>query len=298
LAHFEQIESFSFSTEQYNVSWTNQSTGFLWEIRPNFYDWFGFLVQHMKQRHESPSKHPQLHVNHVRHYRSNVAWRSEMQPFDGKRPFDQGCLYVNINITRDMHQMIQNIFDRILHSSSSRDDHSFNHSSVALPKPWIGYFHVRRGDTVAICNTTLERMEQYLTCSVGHSLSILAKLKRKERRPKRQVILLVSSDERNPAYRKSLARLVEQQELYPNVSTAFQVSFADLDELGRSEISKAIQQGRMPSWNLNNLYLFRLIAYLEWKRPEITFRLQQRREFCPTCTNISYYILRNPALLE
>ncbi len=200
------------------------------------------------------------------------------------------------DIPKDIVHMVQNIFDQI-HSAKASSGEQSSNGTVFFPRPWIGYFHVRRGDTIAQCNKTLERMEQFLTCSVGEPLAALAKAKQ-EVCPRRHVILLLSSDELNPEYRNELARLVEQQELYPKVKTMFKVSFADLDELGRREISTAIQNGTMPAWRLNNLYLFRLISYVEWGRPEITFRLEQRRSTCPICTNITDQLVWKKALSD
>ncbi len=300
VAHFEQIESFTFSQAQNSTISKQQPQGFLWEILPDFYGWSRFLRIYMQQNNKTLADQPHLlrviNVSTTRN--ASLAWRNEMRPV-GWQLSNEGCPYVGGGNPKDIVRMVQNMFDRIhnVTSSSSGEHQSNNNNTTLLTRPWIGYFHVRRGDTIAQCNTTLERIQKFLSCSVGEPLSALAKAKQEEG-PKRHVILLLSSDERNADYRRELGRLVEQQqELYPLVNTAFQVSFADLDDLLRREISTFNQQGIVPAWRLNNLYLYRLISYVEWGRPEITFRLEQRRSTCPACANITQQLVRKDALL-
>ncbi len=239
VAHFEQVEAISFSDEQ-GPQQSNQPKGFLWDIQPNFYHWIKPLVKLLEQRHLASSSSSQL-ARPTKldrgHSNLSVSWRINMLPFGSRLP-SRDCTYVSATAPKEVVQMVDNVFDklRVVDTLVPADSYNLSYhgnSTLVVPRPWIGYFHVRRGDTIDQCNTTLDRIEQFLNCSVGEPLAALAKAKRGQvLGPRRQVIVLFSSDERSMDYRHELGRLVEQLQYYPFVNTTFKVSFADLDELG------------------------------------------------------------------
>ncbi len=292
--HLERIESVSFSQNP-----TDPWRGFLWDIRAYYYLWFGVLVSHMHQRqHPMTMMPPSWSDSKNSNNKSSIrmSWRREMQPF-GVQSANQGCQYARADTPAPVLQILQQMFDHIQYNvtTSSFLSSTTTHHLVTANKTWIGYFHLRRGDTVRVCNTTLERMERYINCSLTQPLKVASS---NIKHHHLQVILLFSSDETSAEYRQQVARMVEasnhhQPDFDSTTSSRITVSFVDVDQLGQYFLVQAIQQGTIPEWLLgNNFYLYRIVSMIEWRRPEISFRLEQRRSTCPDCTNWTKHFLK------
>jgi hypothetical protein len=160
----------------------------------------------------------------------------------------KGCWYVS---DRDVPSPIMaGLVDTIW------DDIRSRHSS----RPVIS-FHIRRGDATSECDTSLERVKSYLKCSLPQ---------------KRDIILLLASDEQDIRYRQALQQMIESS--FP------QVSAIDLDDLVSEHLHRAVLQGRVPERLKNNYYIFRLQGVIREKND---FQLKLRRDFeCNDCDQV------------
>lgn len=306
-AHLERIEAYSFGGKLQPDQQQHHYPGFLWEIRPNFFNIYSVLGEHMQKRRQNlqhshlnnesdPNKHRTL---------MNQEWRSDMQPFGDHSP-PEGCSYIKpVTAPKEMVDIGTEILRQVEYGTRNSDGAS---AETLVLRPWIGYFHVRRGDVTLDCDTSLQRIEAFLNCTVGASLSEVANMIHHNKPsnsppPRRQpIILLFSSDERDPRYRNKLARLIKQHnrhQHFPLVSAYFNVSAVDLYQLVQTILSKSIPPASMPPTppTPNNYYLYRIIRYLEFERAEIVFRLQLRRTMCPDCTNITLDLVKQNVLL-
>jgi hypothetical protein len=151
---------------------------------------------------------------------------------------------------------MQTIFDQVLAEIRNTNE----------PHAKIGSFHIRRGDAINDCNTTVPRMKEYLDCSFNGTQT-----------KARNITLLWSSDERDPAYRQAIQSIVDQDFDH--------IKFIDLDALTLRKVEDSIAAGA-PERRLNNHYLFRIVDYFFWN--VAVFHLEQRRDIsCPYCTYLS-----------
>jgi hypothetical protein len=123
----------------------------------------------------------------------------------------------------------------------------------------VGHLHIRRRDTKHECDTSLERVESYLKCSLPTA--------------KQPIVLLFASDERDTDYRQGLQQRVE--------ASFSHVSLVDSDALVAKHIEEATRTGRLPRRLDNNYYIFRVVHALGEKAE---FALQLRRTLsCNDC---------------
>jgi hypothetical protein len=108
-------------------------------------------------------------------------------------------------------------------------------------------------------------MKEYLDCSFNGTHA-----------KARNITLLWSSDERDPAYRQAIQAIVDHDFDH--------IQLIDLDALTLRKVEDSVANGA-PQWRLNNYYLFRIVDYF----PKIAvFHLEQRRDIsCPHCTHLS-----------
>ena len=124
----------------------------------------------------------------------------------------------------------------------------------------FGIFHIRRGDAIGDCDTSVRKISSYLTCSLD-SLEVYGKTS-----------LLFISDETDMCYRKAIQDMVE--------SLGFH--FVDLDELVKNtvlEYASTIDNG---SRLVNNMFTFKVEREIEWN-PRVLFKISQRRSECASC---------------
>jgi hypothetical protein len=130
-------------------------------------------------------------------------------------------------------------------------------------------FHIRRGDSIDTCDTSLSQIHHYLNCSFQHRSLVASHFGR--------VAILMASDERDACYRSSIANLVERGLGY---------YFVDLDETVRTVLKESYSRIHNGGRLMNNMYLYH-ISRLVTKDPRIKLVLEKRRTIhCPYCTNV------------
>ena len=127
----------------------------------------------------------------------------------------------------------------------------------------VGYLHIRRGDVKNKCNTGPKRMKKVLECSFQGM--------------ENKTSMLFSSDERDPEYRRTMAKIVSPY-----------AQFFDLDSLVAETIQEDIESGA-PKFRGSNYYVYQT---LQWVTQNTSYQLKQRKSskkdsYCEDCFNIS-----------
>jgi hypothetical protein len=333
LKRLEQLVSSSSSSKK--------NVGFVWQINTSLYDWEDRVAEFLWKRKQETTPAGIQHGHSFNITKKNKfvkknddattfeAWRL-MQPITRlprklnlKKSEFWGCKYATIDPTGHSKDMQDKIVRKVLDDYYQENVTTITRTTTAAAStiqssaknsstlPIIGYFHIRRGDAIGDCNTTLERLEKYLRRSFDSwysflkSSSSLSTTTVQQAQRQRDLILLFSSDERDVQYRQGVAQLVYQQQQQVSRSSSSsslrrqqpplpRVIFVDLDELTKSLIQEEIRQGLAPAWRLNNFYLYQLIFQLSYNKSVVQVWLEQRRGFgCPACTNMTEQLFRN-----
>lgn len=233
LQQFERVEAFS------RLQAPNSTTGFIWIIRPDWYSLIPTLQELIPSRRKK--------INYA-----NVDELPEIVDGQG------GCDYFDPHYLPDH---MQTIFDQVLAEIRNANE----------PHAKLGFFHIRRGDSKAECNTTVPRMKQYIGCTFNGTQA-----------KARNITLLLASDERDPEYRQAIKNIVEQDFEH--------IKLIDIDALVLKKVEESIAATGAPAWRLNNHYLFRLVSSFKWNQKYTLFTIEQRRDFaCPHCTYLSLW---------
>jgi hypothetical protein len=141
----------------------------------------------------------------------------------------------------------------------------------------LGLFHIRRGDSMDACDTSLLRIHEYLTCSFPRDRSQVQS-------HFGHVAVLLASDERDECYRTAIQQLVEQGLGY---------GFVDLDHTIQRVLKEYARQQRNGNRLLNNMFIYH-ISKLVALDSRVDFVLEKRRHIhCPNCTDVVAQFAQN-----
>jgi hypothetical protein len=301
---FERLEQFVFLQQQHlseelqqqssqQQSEQQQHPGFVWDMRAKYYEWANLLEQSFRDRLEQPP--PLWFFNNQTIIKSDkinhsalleLQWR-HMQPniFSDHDPIHPLCQYATITEPEDMvtlkEQIISTIWQRHSNAAKTSLMNAFplpheNASSVPVP-PIVGFLHIRRSDCLDLCNSSLERIDSYLNCSLRQLLVA------PPRHPPHAALLLLSSDERDVHYRRTVLEYIRDQH----------VTAIDLDDVVQTVVDQAIRNGTIPPWRRNNFYTFQCVVAIRYATQLIHFRLAQRPGACGDCTNVTSQLRGN-----
>ena len=190
---------------------------------------------------------------------AKVVYLHSKGSFHPKVKKDWGCLYTNDDNTEPTHMSIlrERLKQRVRNQSKSR---SPKNNSV------YGYFHVRRGDSINDCDTSLEVLQDFLECSLNGTEAT-----------GKHVTFLLGSDEKDNAYRKNLIQLA---------SNFSHVSMLDADKFTEQVIREAVRNGLIDEEivNNNNFYVYELQKVLRREYHFSSIFLDKHRSNCPKCT--------------
>mmetsp|Transcript_8187 Transcript_8187/g.15405 ORF Transcript_8187/g.15405 Transcript_8187/m.15405 type:complete len:460 (-) Transcript_8187:330-1709(-) len=239
---FEVIQKFSFEQAD------NAKIGFVWEIHSNWYQsdiWLEKLPILDTENMESTTVH---------NYRSEM--RPYLETYFGNHPKIKqekrvGCVYTNINtFPSHLATMQKRLVKRI-------ERHSLNNTI-------FGLLHLRRGDAINDCDTSVKRMRQYFACSLNMTETL-----------GRNITMLLTTDENNVNYRKSVMDLINE---YAHVS------ILDADMIVRIVVKEAANNGIISKAMENNYYIFEVESILrDWRFQLFKFHLVRRRSTCKDC---------------
>lgn len=221
--------------------------GFVWEIRLAHFYWgmlnfteMFVLGNNEEQQHRSPSP--------------SSSW-----PILQKKGVVSGsCPYVERNNADLAQHFVDEVFDLIQNN---------RHSPARRARSGLAFFHIRRGDTVSVCDTALPRIHRYLMCSLRGEMITPISTKFGN------MTLLLASDERDPCYRRAIQTIVEKGLGY---------NFVDLDEIIWTVLKGHIAKHAGDSRLWNNMYVYHLTRMV-FSDPRIDLELTLRRANCPDC---------------
>ena len=184
----------------------------------------------------------------------------------------------------------------------------------------VGYLHIRRGDSVSRCDTSLPKMEKYLSCSLAEFAGVapqgntdhsnsgaeFAQALQAQKIPKK-LILLFSTDEVDQSYRNGIRHIVEEtlsgsssnheespsqrveDDYHSDRIGGYSIQLIDLDEFIRKELHKRVVVEKSgPKWWLENNYLLFRIQIEFQQPPYSSFLLDQRQRYhCNDCDLVS-----------
>jgi hypothetical protein len=226
---FEKVEQSSWRFSN------SSSTGFVWEIRANWYPKVDEVMREGLKTGNQSSPH----------------WK--MLPSHPKYKHGQSCRYIMEGVPNHVQGIVDDIKDLIENQSD--------------PNATIGFFHVRRGDSMAACNTSLTRMESYLQCTFQGGIE----------KDRENVTILFLSDEKDERYRYGIRNIVEDLHV-PAGEPAGHAKFIDLDKL----VWNRLQQVKEKAYLIDNYYVFWVMDVLKIQYG--SFYLEQRRNLsCKDC---------------
>lgn len=239
---FVEIQKFSFQQPH------NSTIGFVWEIHKKWYPsdlWLRRL----------PVLDPEVKESAIHEYRKRM--RPFLETFHGLHPKKKkiGCVYTNqTSIPSQLAMMQKRLMRRIVRYSPNNTI--------------FGLLHLRRGDAINDCDTSVERMRQYLNCSLNETEFL-----------GRNITMLMTTDEDDLQYRQSIMALIED---YPHVS------ILDADQIVRTVVKEAAENGIISKALENNYYIFEVESILrDWGNTFFKFHLVRRRSTCPDCIHLS-----------
>lgn len=126
----------------------------------------------------------------------------------------------------------------------------------------FGNLHLRRGDAIKACNTSVAKVREYLECSLGEF-----------RPPTQEFILTLSTDETSTDYIQKIGKVIE--------SLGF--VFVHLDALVRSVVQEEVNRSTLSPHHANNFITFMATQGVSQKAQ---FHLERRREVnCWDCAD-------------
>jgi len=243
---FDRIQTFSFRQEAKNPTST---VGFVWEIHDKWFDsdlWkskLPMLSREVKDAAQDVYRHamrPYLH----RYY--TLQQKNHTVPDKL-----EGCKYTSDDTMPSHVKIMQNrLLKRIIRQ----------HSKDAIS----GLLHLRRGDSINNCDTSVDKMRDYLACSLNGTESL-----------GRNLTMIFMTDESDTEYRKNIMDLLDE---YPHVS------IVDGDALTKAVVGEAVRNGLIDKDFLNNFYTYDVESVLRDRHGDlIKFTLEQRKSSCHDC---------------
>ena len=244
---YKMLQEFSWNQEP------NAETGFIWEIHVSIYDSNLFDEWLLPDPSEDTmQKAPE--------YNSKMqAYLTTYQYFHPNQKI-HGCTYTNDDQvdTEPTHmKLLRERIKRRVHKHS-------------LANSLYGYLHIRRGDAIDDCDTSVEEIRSFLACSLNGTEAT-----------GKNVTFVLGSDERDTAYRESILRLGDD---------FVHVKILDGDKLTRRVCSEVVKNGLMMEEIVdNNFYIYEL-EKIFWKENNFTsMTLSRRRTGCPKCVPLLKY---------
>ena len=228
--------------------------GFIWELKGALYD--ADIFEEIRLNGPSDDVLSLLPKN---------SYRPKMRPrldvfcgINGIRIKDcRGCVYTNEDVDPVHLKIMKKRLEKRIRNQ-------------ALKNAYLGHLHIRRGDAIDDCDTSVERMEEYFKCSLDDT-EVLG----------RNITLLMTSDEDDSEYRDEILSLINDDDRYQHVS------ILDSDKIVKSIMKDAVESNLIAKDMLNNYFVFD-VEYLlqDWSSTLMDFHLVRRRSMCTDCIHL------------
>ena len=221
---------------------------FIWEIQENYWFFLPNLRKHLRnetiQRRSQRRKQRQGQRGPVEKKYSNETLLPPWLPLIDSRQEqmmnDGECRYVVQTRPYTMEYVIDRIWNediigidssktsRTTKSSTTRYDNGNDNvgTTGTTTTIIIIYLHIRRTDTINVCNTTLQRMESYLDCSLSPLLLLT-------QTQKISISILFGSDEMDMQYRARIHEIIRR-------ISDDTIRFISIDDLVRQRVDDYI----------------------------------------------------------
>lgn len=244
---FVTIQNFSFLQELLSVE-----KGFVWEIHKKFYvsDLWNATYEELQLSSEVDFVTRDIYNVEMRPYLNTLFFHKRVP-----KQYRLGCKYTNDKYATPSHiQLLQQKLMARIQELSLRD---------AI----IGHLHLRRGDSIDECDTSIERMQRYFQCSLNNT-NLLGK----------NMTIVLTTDETSALYRKNVMGLIDEYN---------HVSILDGDTIAMKIVADAINNRIIPKYLRGNFYTFEVENILrDWGSRFIDFHLIRRRTTCNECINL------------
>ena len=253
-SQFQELLGFTYEQDfldamAYSSSTPPPKQGFIWELHDGYYSsklWGHGLPPDPSEKIREMAQQAGI-------------WNEGMRPYlwTSKTNLD-GCRYTPDHTSSSHMVMIANRVESAIHS---------NHPDDTI----YGALHIRRGDTLNQCDTSLAAMKEFFTCSLKGTEEI-----------GRHIALLMMSDERDAGYRQAVVDMVDD---YPHVS------IVDIDAKVRMMIAEATEGGDIPPGMDNNYNLYGIEQMLK-SESKMAFKMEKRKtEWCEKCVPVKEILL-------
>ena len=123
---------------------------------------------------------------------------------------------------------------------------------------------MRRGDSIDTCNTSVDRVKEYLACSLDGTESL-----------GRNITLLMMTDEDDVEYRQDIMGLLDD---------FTHVSILDADDIVAKIVRESVRNGIIDAGLENNFYVYDIEQVFQgWDSDFTKFHLVRRRTMCTDC---------------
>jgi hypothetical protein len=289
LTDFHTIRRYSFEKQHSNLP-------FLWEIPTNFYSFHHELRRYL--RSQPPHQNNGFHALGA-----------------SCLPWSRSGRYARRSIPPHIQSTINDIWNTIVRSTrrpseaSSHGNHDATVTTFTSPpppqppttstttiSPLIGFLHIRRGDTIEECDTSVSKLRLYLSCSFSkmsfaNSTDTTSNLSTNNQKEQNEVVvtLLVGTNEQDSSYMQDLQVMVRDLVLFTvdhGRKINIKLQAVDVDSLIRDHLQLEVNVGRLPSAYLNNLHVFQILEHI--MNHLVDFKLVQRRfRYCNDCDAIT-----------
>ncbi|GFH47101.1 hypothetical protein CTEN210_03576 [Chaetoceros tenuissimus] len=169
----------------------------------------------------------------------------------------KGCVYTNDDVDPIMVKVMKKeLEDRI--------------QSLALDQSYFGHLHIRRGDSINDCDTSIPSMKDFLHCSLNNTKDL-----------GRNITLLMTSDEDDEEYRLKILSIFDKERSYSHIS------ILDIDAIAMNMLEDAIERKVIAQEVVSNYYIYNLEYMLrDWHSKVVDFHLIHRRSTCKKCIRI------------
>jgi hypothetical protein len=256
LKDYERLQNFSWQQEE------NSAIGFIWEIRSSYYS---------STLNKNQLLDPPLTIQNNSKYSVDMRPKHHVRKKkkDGSQPENKNirstatnhiettnrCNYVQeIVPPSDMVLLMNRIKERIL--------------SISLQNATYGYFHIRRSDTIKVCNTTIAEIRNFLQCSLNGT-----------ERFGKNITILMGSDETDESYRQSVIGLSDDYS---------HLQILDADKITHDVLTESIRSGVVNKKLDNNFYIYELQRALRGTVGSqfSSFHLEKRKKVCMKCVRL------------
>ena len=245
---------------QHTKDQQRDSAPFLWEVKVSWHQvkkdgWPNLTPSHGTSNVSNDTAIDSINGNSTTF--PSVFVDSQLQPTPAG-----GCLWIQpLGVPDEMKGVVDSVWKDVVQPWTAKTTPTTTVPAV------VGFLHIRRGDSVDQCDTSLPTMESYLYCSL-RSLS-----SSQERKRPYKLLLLLASDERDVEYRQGIATIVNQ--------LGMDIELIDLDDLVRRHVQP------LPNALHTNYYVYAV----EWelKRHYVNFVMERRhgRLLCHDCEDFA-----------